>query len=49
MLHPVPGLYEQVVRWGVEAPAGTYALMCFPDYVPMWDVYRAAQLDVTGP
>ena len=56
---PFPDFYEQVVRWGVEAgqnadltadvPAGTYALMCFPDYVPMWDAYRAAQLDVTGP
>ena len=55
---PFPGFYEQVVRWGVEAgqkadlaadlPAGTYALMCFPDNLPMWDVYRAAQLDVTG-
>ena len=55
---PFPDFYEQVVRWGVEAgqnsvlaadlPAGTYALMCFAD-MPMSDVYRAAQLDVTGP
>ena len=55
---PFPDFYEQVVRWGVEAgqnsvlaadlPAGTYALMCFPDNLPMWRVYRAAQLDVTG-
>ncbi len=55
---PFPDFYEQVVRWGVEAgqnsvlaadlPAGTYALMCF-DNLPMRDVYRAAQLDVTGP
>ena len=55
---PFPGFYEQVVRSGVEAgqdgdlqadlPAGTYALMCFPDNLPMWRVYRAAQLDVTG-
>jgi len=53
---PFPDFYEQVVRWGVEAgqdadlaadvPAGTYALMCFPDNLPMWRVYRAAQLDV---
>ena len=53
-----PDFYEQVVRWGVEAgqnadltadlPAGTYALMCFADNL-MWDVYRAAQLDVTAP
>ena len=56
---PFPDFYEQVVRSGVEArqkgdlpadlPAGTYALMCFADNLPMWDVYRAAQLDVTGP
>ena len=56
---PFPDFYEQVVRWGVEAgqnadlaadvPAGTYALMCFPDNLPMWRVYRAAQLEVTGP
>ena len=56
---PFPGFYQQVVRSGVEAgqngdlpanlPAGTYALMCFADNLPMWDVYRAAQLDVTGP
>ena len=56
---PFPDFYEQVVRWGVKAgqnadlaadvPAGTYALMCFPDNLPMWEVYRAAQLDVTGP
>ena len=55
---PFPGFYEQVVRSGVEAgqdgdlqadlPAGTYALMCFADNLPMWRVYRAAQLDVTG-
>ena len=55
---PFPDFYEQVVRWGVEAgqngdlaadvPAGTYALMCFADNLPMWRVYRAAQLDVTG-
>ena len=53
---PFPDFYEQVVRWGVEAgqdadlaadvPAGTYAIMCFPDNLPMWRVYRAAQLDV---
>ena len=53
---PFPDFYEQVVRWGVGAgqnsvlaadvPAGTYALMCFPDNLPMWRVYRAAQLDV---
>ena len=56
---PFPGFYEQVVRSGVGAgqsgdlpadlPTGTYALMCFADNLPMWDVYRAAQLDVTGP
>ena len=55
---PFPRFYEQVVRSGVEAgqngdlaadlPAGTYAFMCFPDNLPMWRVYRAAQLDVTG-
>ena len=55
---PFPGFYQQVVRSGVEAeqngdlpadlPAGTYALMCFADNLPMWDVYRAAQLDVTA-
>ena len=56
---PFPDFYEQVVREGVQAgqsddlpadlPAGTYALMCFWDPLPIWDVYRAAQLDVTGP
>ena len=56
---PFPDFYEQVVRWGVEAgqksvlaadlPAGTYALMCFADNLPMWEASRAAQLDVTGP
>ena len=56
---PFPEFYEQVVRSGVRAgqsgelladlPAGTYALVCFADPLPMWDVYRAAQLDVTGP
>ena len=55
---PFPGFYEQVVRSGVEAgqngdlqadlPAGRYALMCFADNLPMWRVYRAVQLDVTG-
>lgn len=56
---PFPSFYEQVIRSGVGAgqngdlpadlPAGTYALMCFADNLPMWEVYRAAQLDVTGP
>jgi len=55
---PFPNFYEQVVRSGVEAgqngdlqadlPAGRYALMCFADNLPMWRVYRAVQLDVTG-
>ena len=55
---PFPDFYQQVVRSGIGAgqsgelpadlPAGTYALMCFWDPLPMWDVYRAAQLDVTG-
>jgi hypothetical protein len=55
---PFPTFYEQVVRSGVGAgqkqdlaadlPAGTYALMCFADNLPMWRAYRAAQLDVTG-
>jgi hypothetical protein len=55
---PFPDFYEQVVSSGVgdgesgqllaDLPAGTYALMCGPDNVPMWDIYRAAQLDVTG-
>ena len=56
---PFPDFYEQVVSSGVQAgqsddlladlPAGTYALMCFADNLPMWEVYRAAQLNVTGP
>lgn len=57
-LPDLPAFYEQVVRSGVDAggtsflpadvPAGTYALMCFVDDLPVWRVYLAARLDVTG-
>ena len=57
-LPDLPAFYEQVVRSGVDAgatgflpadvPAGTYALMCFVDDLPVWRVYLAAWLDVTG-
>ncbi len=52
-----PAFYSQMVRSGVEAgasgslpvdvPAGTYALMCFIDDLPTWEVHAAAQLDVS--
>jgi hypothetical protein len=55
---PFPDFYEQVVTSGVgdgesgellaNLPAGTYAVMCMPDDVPMWEVDRAAQLNVIG-
>jgi hypothetical protein len=53
-----PGFYEQVVRSGVEAEstsqlpadvsAGTYALVCFVDDLPVWRAHVAAQLDVSA-
>jgi len=54
---PEPPDYKWLVRSDVEAgaisalpadvPAGTYALVCFVDDVPIEQVYIASQLDVT--
>ena len=54
---PEPPDYKWLVRSDVEAgatsalpadvPAGTYAVVCFVDDVPIEQVYIAEQLDVT--
>ncbi len=57
-LPELPPFYTQVVRVGAasgkssvlpaDVTAGRYALMCFIDDLPTWQVYLARQLDVTG-
>jgi hypothetical protein len=55
-LHGPPDYYTQVIRVGVAAgdigllpvdvDAGTHALTCFNDDLPVWRAYVAGQLDV---